>query len=239
MIEEKIRLNKYIADCGVCSRREADKLIEEGKVTVNGKAPQMGQKVSSEDEVIVRGKKIGSPNEKVVLAYYKPVGITCTEKDRFADKTLKDAFDYPIRVTYAGRLDKESEGLLLMTNDGELINRLMKSSSGHEKEYLVKVTKPLGDDFKEKMEAGLFLEELNVKTKPCKVEIVGPYTFKIILTQGLNRQIRRMCESLGYKVNGLMRTRVANINLGKLKVGTFRRITGDELKELYRIVGME
>ena len=110
---------------------------------------------------------------------------------------------------------------------------------GHEKEYLVKVTKPLGDDFKEKMEAGLFLEELNVKTKPCKLEIVGPYTFKIILTQGLNRQIRRMCETLGYKVNGLMRTRVANINLGKLKVGTFRRITGDELKELYRIVGME
>ena len=137
--EEKTRLNKYIAECGICSRREADRLIEAGKVTVNGKPADMGIRVSAEDEVVVNGRKLGKKDEKVVLAYYKPLGITCTEKDKFADKTLKDVFDYPIRVTYAGRLDKESEGLLLMTNDGELINRLMKGSAEHEKEYYVRV----------------------------------------------------------------------------------------------------
>ncbi len=236
--EEKTRLNKYIAECGVCSRREADRLIEAGKVTVNGKPADMGVKVSAADEVIVNGRKLGKKEEKVVLAYYKPIGITCTEKDRFADRTLKDAFDYPVRVTYAGRLDRETEGLLLMTNDGELINRLMKGSNEHEKEYYVKVTKELAPDFREKMEKGVFLSELNRKTKPCRVEIIGPYTFKIILTQGLNRQIRRMCSELGYKVNALQRVRVANISLGKLRPGTFRKLTKEEKAELYRIVGM-
>lgn len=236
--EEKTRLNKYIAECGVCSRREADRLIEAGKVTVNGKPADMGVKVSAADEVIVNGKKLGKKEEKVVLAYYRPIGITCTEKDRFADRTLKDAFDYPVRVTYAGRLDRETEGLLLMTNDGELINRLMKGSNEHEKEYYVKVTKELAPDFREKMEKGVFLSELNRKTKPCRVEIIGPYTFKIILTQGLNRQIRRMCSELGYKVNALQRVRVANISLGKLRPGTFRKLTKEEKAELYRIVGM-
>lgn len=236
--DEKTRLNKYIAECGVCSRREADRLIEAGKVMVNGKTANMGVKVSLADEVIVNGRKLTKKEEKVVLAYYKPIGITCTEKDRFADRTLKDAFDYPIRVTYAGRLDRETEGLLLMTNDGELINRLMKGSNEHEKEYYVKVTNQLSSDFKEKMENGVFLSELNRKTKPCKVDIIGPYTFKIILTQGLNRQIRRMCSELGYKVNALQRVRVANISLGKLRPGTFRKLSKDEKAELYRIVGM-
>ena len=236
--DEKTRLNKYIAECGVCSRREADRLIEAGKVTVNGKTANMGVKVSLADEVIVNGRKLTKKEEKVVLAYYKPIGITCTEKDRFADRTLRDAFDYPIRVTYAGRLDRETEGLLLMTNDGELINRLMKGSNEHEKEYYVKVTNQLSSDFKEKMEKGVFLSELNRKTKPCKVDIIGPYTFKIILTQGLNRQIRRMCSELGYKVNALQRLRVANISLGKLRPGTFRKLSKDEKAELYRIVGM-
>lgn len=236
--DEKTRLNKYIAECGVCSRREADRLIEAGKVTVNGKTANMGVKVSLADEVIVNGRKLTKKEEKVVLAYYKPIGITCTEKDRFADRTLKDAFDYPIRVTYAGRLDRETEGLLLMTNDGELINRLMKGSNEHEKEYYVKVTNQLSSDFKEKMEKGVFLSELNRKTKPCKVDIIGPYTFRIILTQGLNRQIRRMCSELGYKVNALQRVRVANISLGKLRPGTFRKLSKDEKAELYRIVGM-
>lgn len=234
-MEETTRLNKFIAECGVCSRREADKLIEEGRVTVNGKVAGMGIRVGKGDEVICNGKTLSSKNEKVVLAYYKPIGITCTEKDRFAEKTLKEAFDYPIRVTYAGRLDKETEGLLLMTNDGELIERLMRGTNSHEKEYYVKVTKELAPDFKEKMEAGVFLSELNRKTKPCKVSIVGPYTFRIILTQGLNRQIRRMCSELGYKVNALQRTRVANIELGKLRPGTFRKVTGEELEELYRL----
>lgn len=232
-----VRLNKYLAECGVCSRREADVLIEAGKVTVNGKRAESGMRVSSVDEVICNGKVLKSRNEKVVLAYYKPLGVTCTEKDRFADKTLKDAFDYPIRVTYAGRLDKETEGLLLMTNDGDLIQRLMRGTEHHEKEYVVKVTKELTPDFKQKMEEGVFLSELNRRTKPCKVEILGKYTFKIILTQGLNRQIRRMCQELGYKVNALQRIRVANITLGKLRPGTFRRVSGEELQELYAMIG--
>ena len=232
------RLNKYIAECGICSRRDADKLIEEGKVFVNGKKADPGTKVSEKDEVICGGRKLGKKDDKVVLAYYKPIGITCTEKDKFADRTLKDAFDYPIRVTYAGRLDKESEGLLLMTNDGELINRLMKGRADHEKEYYVRVTKQLAPDFKEKMEAGVFLSELKRKTKPCKVEVIGPYTFKIILTQGLNRQIRRMCKELGYNVSALQRTRVANIELGKLRPGTYRRLSVEELKGLYAGLGM-
>ena len=233
---EETRLNKYIAECGVCSRRDADKLIEAGKVIVNGKVAGMGVKVKDGDEVICQGKKLSGKNEKVVLAYYKPLGITCTEKDRFAEKTLKDAFDYPVRVTYAGRLDKETEGLLLMTNDGELINKLMRGTNEHEKEYYVKVTTELKNDFKDKMEAGVFLSELNRKTKPCKVEVLGPYTFKIIITQGLNRQIRRMCSELGYKVNALQRKRVANIELGKLRPGTFRKLTKEEMDELYSIV---
>lgn len=231
-----VRLNKYLAQCGVCSRREADILIAEGKVLVNRKTAQPGLRVSERDEVICNGKKLANRNEKVVLAYYKPLGVTCTEKDRFADKTLKDAFDYPIRVTYAGRLDKETEGLLLMTNDGDLIQRLMRGTEHHEKEYVVKVTKELDPDFKEKMEAGVFLSELNRRTKPCKVEILGKYTFKIILTQGLNRQIRRMCQEMGYRVNALQRIRVANITLGKLKPGTFRRINGEELQDLYAMI---
>ena len=237
-MSQMTRLNKYIAECGICSRREADRLIEAGKVKVNGKVADPGTKVSDTDEVICNGRKLGKKDDKVVLAYYKPIGITCTEKDKFADKTLKDAFDYPIRVTYAGRLDKESEGLLLMTNDGDLINKLMKGSTDHEKEYYVRVTKNLAPDFKEKMEAGVFLSELNRKTKPCKVDVIGPYTFRIILTQGLNRQIRRMCKELGYNVSALQRTRVANIELGKLRPGTYRRLSVEELKGLYSELGM-
>lgn len=232
-----IRLNKYLAECGVCSRREADVLISEGKVTVNGRPAKQGMRITDRDMVVCNGKTITSRNEKVVLAYYKPLGVTCTEKDRFAQKTLKDAFDYPIRVTYAGRLDKETEGLLLMTNDGDLIQRLMRGTEHQEKEYIVKVTKELAPDFKEKMEAGVFLSELNRKTKPCKIEIIGKYTFKIILTQGLNRQIRRMCQELGYKVNALQRIRVANVTLGRLRPGSFRRVSGEELQTLYEMIG--
>lgn len=237
-MEEKTRLNKYIAECGICSRREADKLIEQGKVTVNGHIATPGEKVSSADDVIVSGKSL-MKDEKVVLAYYKPLGVTCTESDMHAERTLKDAIDYPVRVTYAGRLDRETEGLLLMTNDGELIDKLMKGNAGHEKEYYVEVTKALGSDFKAKMEAGVFLSELNRKTKPCKVRIVGDNAFYITLTQGLNRQIRRMCKELGYNVAALQRIRVANINIGKLRPGTYRKITGEELEELYSGVGIK
>ena len=233
---QETRLNKYLAECGVCSRRDADILIQKGHVLVNGKVAQMGIKVKTSDTIICNGKTLGKKDEKVVLAYYKPLGITCTEKDKFADKTLKDAFDYKVRVTYAGRLDKDSEGLLLMTNDGDLIHKLMKSSNNHEKEYMVKVTKELPQDFKEKMEAGIFIKELNQKTRPCEVEVLGKFTFRIVITQGLNRQIRRMCEALELRVNVLQRVRVANIKIGKLRPGTFRRITSDELEELYSLV---
>lgn len=237
-MENRTRLNKYLAECGVCSRREADKLIADGKVSVNGQTAMMGMSVSPGDEVVANGRKLNRREAKVYLAYYKPIGVTCTEKDRFAEKTLKEAIDYPVRVTYAGRLDKESEGLMLLTNDGELIDRLMRGSNSHEKEYVVKVNKPLPDDFKEKMEAGIFLKDLNVKTKPCKVEIIGPYSFGIVLTQGLNRQIRRMCESLGLKVEILVRVRVANIEIGKLRPGTLRRLNREEETQLKAMVGL-
>ncbi|MBQ0027237.1 MAG: pseudouridine synthase [Lachnospiraceae bacterium] len=232
-MEKATRLNKFIAECGVCSRREADRLIETGKVTVNGVLASAGLQVTDSDRIIVNGKPVQRKNEKVVLAYYKPVGVTCTEKDKHAQVTVKDVLDYPVRVTYAGRLDKESEGLLLMTNDGDLINALMRGSNGHEKEYLVRVNKEIPKDFKGRMENGIYIADLDTTTRKCKVDIIDPYTFKIVLTQGLNRQIRRMCESLGLRVLGLKRIRIANIEIGKLRVGTYRKITGEELKELY------
>ncbi len=236
MEQNSVRLNKFIAECGICSRREADKLIDSGKITVNGQIADMGMRVSNGDEVYYNGRRLSKRDDKVVLAYNKPIGVTCTEKDKYAEVTIKDVLDYPVRVTYAGRLDKDSEGLLLLSNDGDLINNMMRGSNGHEKEYIVKVNKELPADFRDKMENGIFLKELNVKTKPCNVEIIGPYTFRIILTQGLNRQIRRMCEALGLKVVSLRRVRVLNIEIGKLKTGTYRRITGEELQSLYALV---
>ena len=236
---EPTRLNKYLAQCGVCSRREADKLIESGKVFVNGQPADMGCKVTEEDVVKVGKKVLGGKAKKAVLAFYKPVGVTCTEKDKYADKVVNDYIDYPVRVTYAGRLDKDSEGLLLMTNDGELINGLMRGANGHEKEYVVKVDKEITDTFIEQMQNGVYLEELEVKTRPCKMERIGKYTFRIILTQGLNRQIRRMCQAFGYQVVQLKRVRIMNILLGKLTPGQYREVTGEELKALYRSIGME
>lgn len=232
------RLNKYIAECGICSRREADRLIENRSVAVNGKVATVGMAVSDEDEIIINGNKLAGKNSKVVLAFNKPVGVVCSEKDTHGEVTIKDVLDYPVRVTYAGRLDKDSEGLLLLTNDGELINELMRGKNNHDKEYIVRVTKELTPDFKEKMEGGIFLKELNIKTKPCRVNVIDPYTFSIILTQGVNRQIRRMCDTLGYRVKELTRIRVANIELGRLHPGTYRRITGEELKALYRQVNL-
>ena len=154
------RLNKYLADCGICSRREADRMIEAGRVIVNGVPAQMGMRISETDDITVDGRPLDKKDRKVVLAYYKPVGVTCTEKDKYAEKTIRDAIDYPIRVTYAGRLDKDSEGLLLLTNDGDLINGLMRAANYHEKEYLVRVNKPITDTFLQKMAEGVFLKEL-------------------------------------------------------------------------------
>lgn len=230
---ETERLNKYLAECGICSRRDADRLIEEGKVAVNGLKADVGMRVSSSDIVEVNGKQLKGKNDKVVLAYYKPVGITCTEKDRFADKKIFDVVKFPIRLTYAGRLDKESEGLILLTNDGELIDALMKGSNSHEKEYIVKINKEITDSFINNMSSGLYLKEIMVKTKPCQVEKIGKFTFKIVLTEGVNRQIRRMCLTQNCRVVQLKRIRVGNIKLANLKSGEFRQIHGIELQALY------
>ncbi len=234
MKTEQIRLNKYLAECGVCSRRDADRLIEQCRVTVNGKIAAMGTKVSEQDEVAVNGKPLKKQERKVVLALYKPVGVTCTEKDRHARKTLNDMVKYPVRVTYAGRLDKDSEGLLLLTNDGDLIDAMMRGANRHEKEYVVKVTREVTEEFLEKLAAGVYIKELAQTTRPCQVEMLGKYTFRIILTQGLNRQIRRMCAAFGVEVKSLKRVRVMNIMLGNLKPGAFKEITGEELERLYR-----
>lgn len=232
---EKERLNKYLASCGLCSRREADRLIEQGRVVVNGKTAETGMQVKEDDKITVNGKPLHGKDKKVVLAYYKPVGVTCTEKDRFADKKITDMVKFPVRVTYAGRLDKDSEGLMLLTNDGALIQSLMKGSQGHEKEYLVKVNREVTEDFIRKMEAGVYLSELDITTKPCKVEKNGKYQFKIILTQGVNRQIRRMTMELGLRVISIKRTRIANICLKGLKNGEYRQLTKEEARVLYNL----
>lgn len=233
------RLNKYLADCGVCSRREADRLIEEGRVQVNGTVAGMGCQVSDSDKVMVNGKTLTGKATTVVLAFYKPVGVTCTEKDKHAEKIINDYIKYSVRVTYAGRLDKESEGLLLLTNDGKLIDAMMRGANGHEKEYVVKVNKEITEEFLKKMRAGVYLKDLAVQTRPCKVERIGKLTFRIILTQGLNRQIRRMCQTLGYEVKQLKRERVMNIRLGKLTPGSYRKVTGEELERLYQLAKEE
>ena len=233
------RLNKYLAECGICSRREADKLIESGRVQVNGQPAVSGMQISETDFVEVDKKATRPVSARVVLAYNKPVGVTCTEKDRHAKKTIIEAVSYPVRLTYAGRLDKESDGLMIMTNDGELIQRMMKGANRHEKEYVVKVDKEITDRFLEEMARGVYLKELDETTRPCAMEKIGKYTFRIILTQGLNRQIRRMCECLGYKVRSLTRIRIMNIELKGLKTGEYRELKGEELSSLYRLCNME
>lgn len=232
------RLNKYLAECGVCSRREADKLIEQGKVKVNQQIAVSGMQIGEQDVVEVFGKVIKPVPKKVVLAFYKPIGVTCTEKDRHAEKTITQALPYPVRLTYAGRLDKDSEGLIIMTNDGDLIQHMMKGANAHEKEYVVKVNKEITQDFIANMEKGVYLKDLNQSTRPCQIKQLGKYTFQIILTQGLNRQIRRMCQTFGYQVVSLKRIRVVNIELGNLKTGQYREITGDELIKLYHLCGV-
>lgn len=233
------RLNKYLAECGICSRREADKLIESGRVRVNGQTAVSGMQVLDTDLVEVDKKPARPISAKVVLAYNKPVGVTCTEKDRHAKRTIIEAVQYPVRLTYAGRLDKESDGLMIMTNDGALIQKMMRGANCHEKEYVVKVDKELTSSFLEAMSRGIYLKELDETTRPCELEKLGKYTFKIILTQGLNRQIRRMCEHFGYKVKSLTRVRIMNIELKGLKTGEYRELKGEELSSLYRLCGMK
>ena len=231
----EIRLNKFLSDAGVCSRREADRLIESGQVTVDGKRAETGMKVTEENVVRVGKKEVKAKgkDEMVLLAVNKPVGIVCTEEKREKNNII-DFLKYPTRITYIGRLDKDSEGLILMTNNGDIINKMMRAGNEHEKEYKVTVDKPITDEFIQKMGNGVPI--LDTVTRKCKVEKIGKYTFRIILTQGLNRQIRRMCEYLGYKVTRLQRLRVMNIKLGDLKPGTYRHVSEEEIKELYELI---
>ncbi|MCB6611403.1 pseudouridine synthase [[Clostridium] symbiosum] len=231
----EIRLNKYLSESGVCSRREADRLIEAGKVTVDGKTAVTGMKVLPSQAVTVDGKTVGGKDRPVLLAVNKPRGIVCTTSDKDRAENIVEFLKYPVRIYPIGRLDKDSEGLLLMTNQGELVNRILRSRYGHEKEYLVTVDKPVTKDFIEKMSRGV--EILDTCTKPCEAEKTGECSFRIILTQGLNRQIRRMCEALGFHVKTLKRIRIMNMKLGNLRTGESREITGDEWDELNRILG--
>lgn len=227
---EPVRLNKYLSEAGVCSRREADRLIAQGRVLVDGVVGQAGMKVVPGQEVRIGKKVISRQEEMIVLAVNKPAGIVCTEERRERNSIIR-FLKYPVRVTYVGRLDKDSRGLLLMTNNGDIINRMMRASNRHEKEYKVTVDQAVTPEFLEQMARGVPI--LDTVTRPCQVRQIGKYTFSIILTQGLNRQIRRMCEALGYRVKDLVRTRIMNIELGSLKEGEYRKVSDEELDELY------
>ena len=227
---EPVRLNKYLSEAGVCSRREADRLIETGRVTVDGQRAQTGMRIVPGQVVKVGNKVVSKQDEMIVLAVNKPRGIVCTEERRERDSIVR-FLNYPVRVTYIGRLDKDSHGLLLMTNNGDIINKMMRAANKHEKEYKVTVDKEITEDFLKKMASGVPI--LDTVTRPCTVKKIGKYTFSIILTQGLNRQIRRMCEALGYEVKDLLRVRVMNITLNGLKDGQYRKLTDQELNELY------
>ncbi len=228
--KDPVRLNKYLSEAGVCSRREADRLIEDGKVTVDGSPARTGMRITPGQVVKVGAKVVSRQDEMIVLAVNKPRGIVCTEEKRERNSIVR-FLDYPVRVTYAGRLDKDSRGLLLMTNNGDIINRMMRAANRHEKEYKVTVDREVTEEFVKQMSEGVAI--LDTVTRPCKVEKLGKYTFSIILTQGLNRQIRRMCEALGYEVRDLVRVRMMNIRLGSLKEGQYRKLTDAELDELY------
>ena len=231
--KESVRLNKYLSEAGVCSRREADRLIESGKVTVDGVTAQMGMRVTAGQIVKVGKKTVSKQDEMIVLAVNKPKGIVCTEDQRESDSIVR-FLNYPVRVTYAGRLDKDSRGLLLMTNNGDIINQMMRAANRHEKEYKVTVDKEITEQFIKKMSEGVPI--LDTVTRPCTVKKIGKYTFSIILTQGLNRQIRRMCAAFGYEVKDLVRIRIMNIRLGSLKEGAYRKLTDEELEELYEML---
>ena len=228
-----MRINKYLSEAGVCSRREADRLIEEGRVTINGILAFLGSTVSEGDEVGLDDKLITGSAKKVLIAFNKPRGIVCTTADpKSKDVNIVEYINYPERIFPVGRLDKDSEGLILLSNDGDLSNKIMKARNYHEKEYEVEVDKPFDDEFLKKMSEGVPI--LDTVTRKCKLRRTGKTSFNIILTQGLNRQIRRMCEYFGYRVMKLKRIRIMNIKLGNIKPGTYRNITEAEYNELIR-----
>lgn len=234
-MEETVRLNKFLSEKGICSRREADRLVDEGKVMVNGVCAVMGQKVSSADEIVVDGKKVSTKQVKpVLIAVNKPAGIVCTTARFEGEKNIVDMVKYPTRIYPIGRLDKESEGLILMTNLGDLANEILKASNSHEKEYVVTVNNQVTESFLDKMRRGMHLDELNADTMPCVCTKTGNREFHIILKQGLNRQIRRMCAACGYRVETLKRIRIMNIHLGNIPQGNFRNVTDAEFDKLIK-----
>lgn len=234
-MEETVRLNKFLSEKGICSRREADRLVDEGKVMVNGVCAVMGQKVSSADEIVVDGKKVSTKQVKpVLIAVNKPAGIVCTTARFEGEKNIVDMVKYSTRIYPIGRLDKESEGLILMTNLGDLANEISKASNSHEKEYVVTVNNQVTESFLDKMRRGMHLEELNADTMPCVCTKTGNREFHIILKQGLNRQIRRMCAACGYRVETLKRIRIMNIHLGNIPQGNFRNVTDAEFDKLVK-----
>tara|TARA_B100000674_G_C37781942_1_gene887600 strand:- start:263 stop:997 length:735 start_codon:yes stop_codon:yes gene_type:complete len=229
-----VRLNKYLSEVGYCSRREADKLIAQGRVTLNGIKPELGTKVQERDSVEVDGKSVSQKQDKpVYLIFNKPVGIVCTTDTRVEKDNIIDYINYPKRIFPIGRLDKPSEGLIFLTDDGDIVNKILRARNGHEKEYIVRVNKPINSSFIKQMSSGLPI--LETKTKPCKVTKIGEYEFNIILTQGLNRQIRRMCEYLNYRVTKLQRVRIMNIKLD-LPIGKWREFNEEEFQELNRLL---
>ncbi|WP_293872202.1 23S rRNA pseudouridine(2604) synthase RluF [Flavobacterium sp.] len=233
MDTNRTRINKFLSESGFCSRREADKLLEEGRITINGIVPEMGTKVSIEDEVRVDGKLVREKREKpIYLAFNKPVGIECTTNENVRDNIV-DYINYPKRIFPIGRLDKASEGLIFMTDDGDIVNKILRARNNHEKEYIVTVNQPITDRFIQRMSNGIPI--LDTVTRKCKVEQISNFVFRIILTQGLNRQIRRMCEYLDYKVTALKRTRIINILLD-VHVGRYRDLTENEIKQLNKLI---
>lgn len=235
-LPEEIRLNKYLSGAGVCSRREADRLIESGAVKVDGEKAYPGMKIHPGQDVFVKGKKIEQERELILIAFNKPRGVVCTTDTRWGDRTVYDFVQQEKRIFSIGRLDKDSEGLLLLTNDGDIQNKIMRAGNYHEKEYLVTVDRRITPEFLKKMSEGIYLKELGVKTRACKVELAGERQFRIVLTQGLNRQIRRMCEACRYKVVRLQRIRIMNLSLGSLKEGEYRSVTRKELAQLKELL---
>ena len=232
--KQSVRINKYLSEAGFCSRREADKLIDAGAVKINGKIPEMGTKVFSEDVVTVNGKEIKrKESEHIYIAFNKPVGIVCTTDTRVEKDNIIDYINFPSRIFPIGRLDKPSEGLILLTNDGDIVNKILRARNNHEKEYIVTVNKPISDSFIKRMSNGVPI--LDTITRKCVVEKISKNTFRIILTQGLNRQIRRMCEHLGYEVLRLKRIRIMNISLDTKK-GAWRYLTQKELSDLNHLL---
>lgn len=229
-----MRINKYLSAHGVCSRREADRLLEAGRITVDGVTAMCGQQVDDNSVICIDGSRISDEKpQDVLMAFNKPRGIVCTTTDNQGKNNIVDYIGYDKRIYPVGRLDKDSDGLILLTNNGEITDKILRSVNGHEKEYVVKVNKKITDTFLKSMADGVYLKELDVTTKPCSISRINNYTFRIILTQGLNRQIRRMCQESGYKVESLTRVRIMNIELGGLKIGEYRIIEGKEKSMLY------